>query len=241
MSKQKDVDKRIERLEGLLKAAKKEKKQKAVAIKKKETKEQNKKDILIGIFLRTHFKKQYDGYTKSPDFDKFLTRDYERTLFGLPPLTPQGKASPEDTEVTENSGSKETTESTTVGVEPEIEDKTESKAEISENEREDVIQEKEEVKVVPGGKEYLNVLKRCREVAKRVTKELGVIAKWDNTAKKWSVPAGTDPKIIACTEYAAEKASKIDPDPKNYKDAFEPPESFWNEFYREFPGYPDLK
>jgi len=79
----------LERLERQLEEVKKTRlamKKKAVEKKGRQSKEQNKKDILYAIYRRTLRAEEYERDIKELDFDKFLTRNHERVLFGLEPL-----------------------------------------------------------------------------------------------------------------------------------------------------------
>ena len=100
MSKADVARKRKERLEEQLKAANAALRQAEVAEKKKQTKEQNKKDILYAIYRRTFHAEEYERDIKGPEFDKFLTRDYERAYFDLPPINLKELPSPTPEEST---------------------------------------------------------------------------------------------------------------------------------------------
>ena len=76
LEKQKNAEERA-------KAVKKEIRKLQITEKKRQTKEQNKKDILYAIFRRITHTLEYERDITSPEFDKFLTRDNERALFGL--------------------------------------------------------------------------------------------------------------------------------------------------------------
>ena len=93
MSKADEAKERVQRIAEKLKAAKDSLKKIEVADKKKQTKVQNKKDILYAIYRRTFHIEEYERDVKSPEFDKFLTRDYEREYFGLLPLKPKESTS----------------------------------------------------------------------------------------------------------------------------------------------------
>jgi hypothetical protein len=81
-----DIEARIKRLEEQLKSARSQKAKAKAVREKKESKKQNKKDILYAIYRRKLHSSEYEKDISSPDFNKFLVRDYERELFGLPPL-----------------------------------------------------------------------------------------------------------------------------------------------------------
>lgn len=81
-----DIEAKIKRLEEQLKSAKNQKAKIKATQGKKEAKRQNKKDILYAIYRRQLCTTDYEKDISSSDFDKFLIRDYERELFGLPPL-----------------------------------------------------------------------------------------------------------------------------------------------------------
>ena len=82
-----DIEDRIKRLEEELKSAKNNRRKAKTTQKRKETKIQNKKDILYAIYRRNFHADEYKKDISSSEFDNFLTRDYDRAFFGLPPLT----------------------------------------------------------------------------------------------------------------------------------------------------------
>jgi glucan-binding YG repeat protein len=80
------VEARIKRLVDELKDARKDRVIAKTTQKKKDAKAQNKKDILYAIYRRSLHEDEYKRDISSSDFDNFLTRNYDRVFFGLPPL-----------------------------------------------------------------------------------------------------------------------------------------------------------
>jgi hypothetical protein len=81
------VEARIKRLEDQLKDARKDRTKAKTTQKRKDAKAQNKKDILYAIYRRSLYEDEYKRDISSSDFNHFLTRNYDRAFFGLPPLT----------------------------------------------------------------------------------------------------------------------------------------------------------